>query len=217
MFNYKNKIPTMKPLIFLFALLCSQVSLALGPLDGEATVEWWNTEFKGNPFDGSLDAGTVSFRGQAWWDQKWGIEGGIKLSDTGNSQLEDQQRFSLDLKRRLFSPTDNTYLAAGVGWEEFDLESGDSTSGIRLSLRGQIGLVGIASLYGQSTWLPSLQDTSSFTSVSGTEFETGIVIEPLPFISLKAGYRRFKLDYDFSGASEGSSASGFILGTGIHW
>lgn len=209
----------MQPLVLLFTLLCSQVSLAAGSLDGEAPIEWWNAEFKGTLVNGSLAAGTVNFQTQAWWDQKWGIEGGIKLFETGtgNGQLENQQRTHLDLKRRLFSPTDNSYITAGLGWENIDLESGDHTSGVRLSLRGQISLVGIASLYGQSTWLPALQETSSFTNVSGTEFETGIVIEPFPFISLKVAYRRFKLDYDFSGSTQGTSSSGFILGTGIHW
>ncbi len=207
----------MKLFVALFTLLLSQASYALGLLDGEASIEWWNTEFSGNVFDGDLDAGTVSLRAQGWWDQKWGIEGGINLSDTSSGQFEDQQHFSVELKRRLISPTDNTYLAAGLGWEDIQLESGDSTSGIRLSLRGQIGLVGFASLYGQSTWLPTLNSTSRFSNLSGSEFETGIVFEPLPFISLKAGYRRFKLDYGFSGSAGGSASSGFILGTGIHW
>ncbi|MFT5259993.1 MAG: hypothetical protein ACI9J2_001803 [Saprospiraceae bacterium] len=207
----------MKLLTVLFTLLLSQASFALGPLDGEATIEWWNTELSDNVFDGDIDAGTLNLNAQGWWDQGWGIQGGISLSDSSSGQFEDQQRFNFNLNRYLFSPTDNTYISAGLGWENIQLKSGDSTNGLRLSLRGQIGFIGLASLYGQSTWLPTLGDTNDFSNISGTEFETGIVFEPLPFISLKAGYRRFKLDYDFSGSTGGTTSSGFILGTGIHW
>ncbi len=195
----------------------STPSYTLGLFDGEAGIDWWNTEFEGDPFDGSLDAGTTSAYAEGWWDKKWGIEGGIKLSDTSSEQFQDQQRISLDLKRRLFSPTDNTYIAAGVGLESIEFESGGSSTGVRLLLEGQVGLVGIISLYGQSTWLPVLGDANDFSDLSGTELETGIKFEPLPFITLKAGYRRFKLDYDFGGSAAESSSSGFIIGTGIHW
>lgn len=199
-------------------LLVYTPSHALGPLDGEITIDWWNDELSGDPFDETLDVGTFSLRAESWWDSKWGIRGELNLSDIENDQFEDRRRYKLDLKRRLISPTDNTFLAAGLGWENLTLETGEDSQGIRLSLEGRVGLIGIASLYGESIWLPSLDDTNEYNDLSGLEFETGIVFNPLPFISIRAGYRQFKLDYSLSSGSDGNSTSkGFLIGTGIHW
>ena len=209
----------MRSISFLFLLLLCMPSHAAGPFDGEITIDWWANELSGDPFDGSLDVGTLSLRAEGWWDQKWGVRGGFNLSDIETEGLEDRRRFKLDVKRRLISPTDNTFLAAGMGWERLRLENGESSQGVRLSLEGRVGLGGVATLYGESIWLPGLDNTDSYSDVSGVEFETGVVFDPLPFLSIRAGYRKFKLDYSLTGGgSDGDSSSqGVLLGAGIHW
>lgn len=190
---------------------------ALGPADGEITIDWWANDISGNPFEGDLDAGTVSLRGESWWDNKWGIQGGIDLTDIDAPQFDDPKRVSFDIKRRLFSPTDNTFLAAGLGWESLGLENGETSEGIRLSLEGRMGLAGVATLYGESVWMPKFDSVKGLDDISGLEFETGVVFNPFPFLSIRAGYRRFKLDYNLSGGSGNTTSQGLVIGTGIHW
>lgn len=207
----------MRILFSLIMLSLSSVSHALGPLDGEATIDWWSNELSGNPFEGTLDPGTLSFRAEGWWDQRWGVEGGIDLTDIDAEELENPERYHVDLKRRLFSATDNTFIAAGAGWEHLGLESGESSNGVRLSLEGRFGFAGFATLYGESIWMPYLSSVNGLDSLSGVEFETGIVFDPLPFWSIRAGYRRFKLDFDLDSGKGDSTSQGIVLGTGIHW
>lgn len=208
----------MRILSFLLVLLTFQPGYALGPLDGEITIDWWSNELSGDPFDGTLDAGTLSLRAETWWDQKWGVRGGLSLSDIDDSQLEDRHRFNFDVKRRLISPTDNTFIAAGLGWENLRLENGENSQGVRLSLEGRLGLGGFATLYGESILLPNLDDADGYRDLSATEFEAGVVFDPLPFVSIRAGYRQFELDYNLSSGRSGESSSqGIIIGTGIHW
>ncbi|MEE9447483.1 MAG: hypothetical protein V3V09_05960 [Arenicellales bacterium] len=202
-----------------FLLSFSSLSHALGPMDGEASINWWGNAFSGNPFNGTLDAGTLNLRGAGWWDKKWGISAGANLSDIDTADFEDPRRFNLDIKRRLISPTDNTFIAAGLGWESLNLATGESSSGLRLSLEGRFGLAGIAAIYGESVWMPSLSAVDQREDLSGIEFETGVVFNPLPFVSVRAAYRHFKLDYRLSNEDGNgqSTAKGFLIGTGIHW
>lgn len=207
----------MRIFLFIFSLFSFTSSHAVGPLDGEATIDWWNSELSGNLFDGSLDAGTVVFRAESWWDQGWGIRGGITLSDIEAEEFGDPRRYHIDVKRRLISPTDNTFLAAGAGWENLDLENGESSNGVRLSLEGRVGLGGFATLYGESVWMPRLSSVNGLEDLSGREFETGLVFDPFPFLSIRAGYRRFKLDFDLTDGSGQSTSQGIVIGAGIHW
>lgn len=200
------------------ALLGALNAQALGPLDGEAGIQWWNTQYAGSLWEGDLDVGSISLHGESWWNKSWGVRGALYNADLDQGDgLRDEQRFSLDIKRRLISPTDNTFFAAGVGWENIRLDTGDSSNGIRLSLDGRVGLAGIVSLYGRAAWLPALSDAGRFSGMSGRELETGVVLDPLPFISLRAGYRSFNLDYEGSNGDGYSRANGVILGAGIHW
>ena len=218
--SFQNKRQRRMRILLSFIILSfSPISHALGPLDGEATIDWWSNELSGNPFKGTLDAGTISFRAEGWWDQRWGIKGGIDLTDidADADELEDPERYHIDLKRRLFSPTDNTFFAAGVGWENLGLESGETSNGIRLSLEGRFGFAGFATFYGESIWMPRLSSVNGLEGLSGVEFETGVVFDPLPFWSIRAGYRRFELDFDLDSGKGESTSQGIVLGTGLHW
>ena len=97
------------------------------------------------------------------------------------------------------------------------LDTGGNTDGVRLSLEGRIGLLGFVSLYGQSVWMPSMSSVDGYSDISGHELQTGVLFEPLPFLTLRAGFRQLDLDYESNGASGLTKSNGIILGTGIHW
>ncbi|MEA3291983.1 MAG: hypothetical protein U9Q71_06765 [Pseudomonadota bacterium] len=207
------------PAAAMLALCLSGTAMALGPVDGEVGLQWWNTQFDADILDGELDVGTWSGFGELWLDQKWGLRGAFYQSDLEHEDLDNEQRFNIDLKRRLLSPTDNTFLALGAGWESIDLSSGGRSDGVRLVLEGRVGLAGFVYLYGQNAWIPWLSESDGLSDLSGNEFEVGIGFEPLPFLSLRAGYRDFRLDYDYDtrDGSESSRSKGLLLGAGVHW
>ncbi|MFT5112253.1 MAG: opacity protein-like surface antigen [Parasphingorhabdus sp.] len=194
-------------------------SFALGPLDGEVGVFWWSNQTDSNGFDEDfLDNATLSGFAEAWWNQKWGVKGSLHRSDMKSIGLDDTDHFSIDLKRRFFSLTDNSFMALGAGWEEIDLGNGiGSSSGPRLTAEGRVGLGGVFSFYGQTSWLPDLGDAGNRSNLEGREIEAGLSFDPAPFMSLRLGYRRFRLDFDNGGANDTAESDGFILGAGIRW
>ncbi len=205
------------PILLGFGLYTSS-ALALGPVDGELGTVWWANNFQANNSSGNYSAGGYGIRGNLWLDNRWGFNGTMLQSDLTAIGLESNNHYSFDLQRRIFSLSDNSYIALGLGWEQLNLAN-DSSAGSRLQISGRVSLLGIAYLYGHSTWLPQLNDFSGYQDVSGTEHEAGISITPFPFLSLRAGYRRFALDFTntSSGLGDSTETNGFILGAGFHW
>ena len=155
---------------------------------------------------------------KTWIGDKWGVRGSWFDSDLEGEAFSDQSRLSLVLRRRLISVSDNNFIAVGGGFEHIELENGDSSDGLRVSLEGRFGLPGSVFLFGRAAWIPILEDAGNFEDVSATEVDAGIHITPIPFVSLRLGYLKYELDYDdVSSQSTGSKTSGFYLGAGFHW
>ena len=155
---------------------------------------------------------------ELWLDNKWGLQGSLYSGDLENAGANDSEHLSLDVKRRFLNLTDKTFLAVGLGWQDIDMHIGGASSGPRILLEGRWGLNENLSLYGATAWLPYLDDISAGSNVAGSELEAGVAYEPLPYLSLRAGYRRFDLDYNNSrGISRNSSSSGIMLGAGIRF
>lgn len=185
--------------------------------DGSAYVSWWSNNFSANALDASYDAGGVGIEGEAWWNQRWGLKGSLYRSDVLESNSGEGPDFlSVDVKRRLISPTRNNFLALGLGWQSVDLTKEADTEGYRLVLQGGIGLTPVLSFYGHTAWMPGLVSSDEIKDPEGLEFEAGIAVKPFPFLSFRAGYRAFKLDYvSIQGANETSKSRGVVLGAGV--
>ena len=67
----------MRFISLILAWIICGFAYAAGPFDGELTIDWWADELSGDPFDGTLDVGTLNLRTEGWWDQKWGLRGGL--------------------------------------------------------------------------------------------------------------------------------------------
>jgi hypothetical protein len=187
-------------------------------VDGEIGLLWWPNDFSVDVSEGETEGGAFGGHTEAWWDDTWGLKGTLYRSDLDDTGLEGIDHFSVDVKRRLFSLTDNSFLAVGLGWEDIDLEDGTDSSGARLLLEGRVGVLGTLYLYGQTAWFPSLGDAGQRTDLNGNEYEAGLSYDPFPFLSLRAGYRRFKLDFDDdTGSGISTETRGFTFGAGLHW
>lgn len=207
--------------LVLLALLCLPVpgAMAAGPLDGQATLNWWANDFDADLGGGKVDAGAFGGSVDLWWNEKWGLAGALYRSDLADSgSMQDVDYLSLDVKRRLISVTEHNFIAAGAGYERLGMSGGDA-QGLRLVVEGRLGLLGAVYAYGESAWMPVFDDTSTRRDLSALELEAGVGYAPLPFLTLSAGWRKFDLDFDDSTTGNGRSttASGPVFEAGIKW
>ena len=193
-------------------------AFATDPVDAETGIYWWANDFEADFSGSEIDAGALGSSGEFWFDQKWGMGGQIYQSDLEEDNFDDTELLNLDFKRRIFSLTDNTFLALGLGWQDVNIDN-ESSDGARVLLEGRVGLGGVVYLYGQTAWFPELDDFSNRSNVDGKEFEAGLSYDPLPFFSLRAGYRKFKIDYtnNKNDKDESAGSTGFVIGAGFRW
>ena len=199
-------------------VLLSTNSYALGPVDGEIGIAWWANDFQADLVDADVDAGSTFIYGEGWLGDKWGVRGAWYDSDLEGEAISNQTRLNFEARRKMFSASDNNFFALGAGVENIDLENGGDAQGIRVSAEGRFGVPGPVFFYGKIAWVPDLGDAKNFDDISAQEFDAGIHITPIPFMSLRLGYMKYELDYDTAaGLGGGSSTSGFYLGGGFHW
>lgn len=205
--------------VFLFTAAClfNPAMAEESGVDGSFYLAWWSNNFSANALDASFDAGTVGADAEAWWGHKWGLQGSLYKSDVLESNSREGPDFlSIDVKRRLISPTRNNFLALGLGWQSVELGQGADTQGYRFLMQGGLGLTPVLSLYGHVAWLPGMVASDELEDPRGLEFEAGIAIKPFPFLSFRAGYRQFRLDYEsIEGEDETSKSTGVIVGAGL--
>lgn len=184
---------------------------AAGPLDAEAGLLLWFPDVD------TSDISAISADGQGsyadlWWSNSWGLSADYFEVDPDFGGLADTTSFSLDIKRRLISPTENNYIALGAGWEDNELVGGGSAEGPRLLVEARAGL-GIVFAYGKLAWMPDLGDSGVFSDLEGTETDLGVSITPFPLVNFRIGYRKFETD--FNGGS--FQADGYYLGAALHF
>lgn len=191
---------------------------ALGPVDGEVILSLWNNQFESDLGDGEADVGSLTASGEIWVGDNWGLRIARFESDLEETELSNETRTQLEIRRRLLSASDNNFFAIGVGAESIDLVNGESSEGLRLSAEARLALTPITYFYGRGAYLPWMEDAGEFSEISGSELEFGVSFTPLPFVSVKLGYLTLDLDYE-DAAGNGSSASsdGFLVGAGLHW
>ena len=129
---------------------------------------------------------------------------------------ENSEYFNLDVKRR-FGTKDKSNVELGLGWQKLNIESQLEASGPKLSLSGQLNILSSIQVFGSTSYFPSLEDDLQSNDATAFEFEAGVLYQPIPSLSLKAGYRIFSLDIEDAEIEELGSSSGFLLGTDWSW
>ena len=125
--------------LLVICLLNLKSANALGPVDGDVGVGFWNNQ-AGSSSD--LDIGSTVLHGELWLFNKWGVRASQFDSDLEGTDFNNDTRTQIEVRRRFFSAGDNNYFALGLGLEDIDLSSGESTNGIRLSAEARFGLLG---------------------------------------------------------------------------
>jgi hypothetical protein len=217
----------------LIGILVGGPALALGPISGEVGAVWWANDFDSGGV--SEDAGAPGLRAELWYND-YGVRAMHFSSDLDEIDLDTSDYTSIDVMWKPFAPTENNFIAVGVGWEQVDftnLDLDDDTSGVRLSVEGRVGLIGMLYAYGHAAYLPSLDDTPSrslkafdfeYQDMEGLEYELGVQFQPLPFMSIRAGYRETSVDFtlvdqllDVEVDSDTAESSGVLAGVGFHF
>jgi len=160
-----------------------------------------------------------SFLGKGeFWSDNWGITANLLQNDDNDvfGLPEDSEYFNLDVKRR-FGSHDSANLELGLGWQELNIDSQLEASGPKLSLTGRLNIFDSIQVYGLTSYFPVLDDELQDNDATAYELEAGFLYQPVPSVSLKAGYRHFSLDLEDSKIEELGSSSGFLLGTDWSW
>ena len=197
-------------------LLVTVPAKALGPVDGEVGVFTWVVD---DYQDTSVNSPLTGGYGELWLGERWGFRTALyRISEDSVSMAPDEQTL-VDFKYRLVNATDNTFLAVGLGWEQNRFGAEGDASGARIMAEGRVGVLGFLRFYAEAGWAPSLGDLGSRRDLSSISVETGLVLDPFPFVDLRLGWRYQITDY--TGAITGSAASegsyGVLVGGGIHW
>jgi hypothetical protein len=205
-------------LVLIVGLLATLPAHALGPVDGEAGMLTWVVD-TGDYTDTSIDTASIGGYAEFWLDQRWGFRTALyRVSEDVVSMAPDEQTL-IDLKYRVASLTDNTYVALGLGWEQHRFGAEGDASAARVLIDGRIGVLGALYLYGEAGWAPQMGDLGLRDDLSSISVETGLVLDPLPFVSVRLAWRYHITDYtgSITGASTRESSYGVVLGGGIHW
>lgn len=179
-------------------LVLPPVAFAAGPVDIEVGLAYWLSEAEetGTESVDSEDLGGWVELGVSRWGfalSHWQI-----APDEGG----DSDTTALDVKFRVFEPTEGNYIALGVGGEKFSFEGSgfedDFTSG-RVLVEGGVSIK-IVKIKGRYAYLPSLGDLNvgpvRFEGDTGYEAEAMVSVHPFPFFFVHAGYRLQSLDFD---------------------
>lgn len=194
-------------------LMLGSVALAAGPIDGEIGAVWWSNDLDTD--SGSIDASAPAYRGELWLFDRYGVRAGQYMSNPdGNADGTDTT--SVDVMWRAWAPSENNFVAAGMGWQMMHLDGlgiDDNTSGMRLSVEGRVGLMNMLYAYGQGSYLPSLDDAGdalarTLEDMDGHEYELGVSWKMAPFVSMRAGYRVSGIDFTQVSSITSSSVDG---------
>jgi hypothetical protein len=200
----------------LFGLSLGAPLLAAGPVNGEVSAVWWanDLETSGQTTNSSEDGSAPGLRAEMWMLERYGLRATRFGSDTNGSQGADYT--SLDVMWRALSPTQNNFVAVGVGWQQLDLQGfAEQTSGMRVALEGRVGLMDMLYAYGHGSYLPSLDDTNAidptlgrFEDLDAYEYEMGVAWNATPFLNVHAGYRVNTVNFSQQAISTVSSIGG---------
>ena len=195
--------------------LQAQLSLDDPVLGGKPNLLWLSDDLSLSAVDG-IEYESFLGKGEIWSD-KWGVS--AKLLENHENDVfgmpDDSEYFNFDVKRR-FGSKDKSNLELGLGWQEFNIDQQLQASGPKVSLSGRYNVTNAIQLYGETAYFPELEEQISDLNASGFEIEAGLLYQPIPSLSLKAGYRKFSLDFEDDPITEDlGSSSGFLLGTDL--
>ena len=161
-------------------------ALALGPVDIDTGIVYWlsETEDESETVDSEAPGGFVDLG----FGDHWVVGVSYFKADPDGGDSIDFTNVSV--KYKFISASRNNFFALGVGAEQLGIGNADSTSA-RVFAEGRVSMK-IVYFYARAAYLPELGDldtgVGTFQGDSGTDFDAGVGIKPLPFFYIYAGY-----------------------------
>lgn len=165
-------------------------ALALGPVDIDLGVVYWLSETE----EGDVTADSEAPGGfvDLGFGDHWVVGASYYKADPDGGDSVDFT--NLTVKYKFISATRNNFFALGAGAEK--LSGGDeSATSARVFAEGRVS-VKIVYFYARAAYLPSLADLGPLKGDTGTDFDAGVGIKPLPFFYIYAGYADKTREYE---------------------
>jgi len=186
-------------------------------LDNKPSLMWLSTDINVSSFSDNSSYNSFLSAGEVWANN-WGVSASVLQNDSNDvfGLPQDSEYLNLDVKRR-FGGQDATNLQLGLGWQELNINEQLEASGPKLSVSGRFNIIDNFKVYGATSYFPELDDSLNDNDATAYEIEAGLLYQPVPYISFKAGYRVFELDLEDPVIEDLGSSSGFLFGTDFSW
>ncbi len=208
--------------LMVVCLVAPSTALALGPVDVDAKVMYWLGDFEIEGVSGDMKGAGLD--ADFWFIEKLGVTlMYYPVSGSGILDGLDMDYMSLDVKWKVFSPGDNTYIAVGAGYQDTEIGMGSSsydTSGFRVVAEGAIGFNDFIQGYASYVYLPTLDGfvEGVFEDGDGSEYELGVRFT-VKIVDIYAAYRAHNMGFPFMGGGPDYNMDndGFVVGAGFRF
>lgn len=219
------RVHVCKTFLILMSLLLLRNAYALGPIDGEVSINYWDAELTAADGLGGNTVETGFVHADLWFVDKVGlsaewIDSDISLDFSSESANAVNARKNILVQYRVASFSDNNFIALGGGLEEIDFKNGGSAMGPKLNAQWRVGLPLNIFAYARAAVVPTYQDTDLLDNLSSIEYELAANFTPFPLVNIRGGYRSFKLDFDAEKGivtGDGNDFDGVFVGVGLHF
>jgi hypothetical protein len=187
--------------VLVVAAVSARPAKAIGPVDVEVGAGYWDADTE--IVNVSESASAPALFGNVWLKNALGF-GVSRYEAVPSGALDgaDTDYTSVDAKWRFMNATRNNFVAVGLGAEQVGIVD-DSTVAPRIVVEGRAS-VKMVYFFGKGAYLPSLGSmTIEGTQVdgkTGTEFEAGVGVHPIPLLSINLSYKANSMDFDVPGA-----------------
>jgi hypothetical protein len=208
-------------ILSLACLVAPSTALALGPVDVDAKLLYWFGEMEIEGESDNMDG--VGLDVDVWFTNRLGATV-LYYPTSGGGDLTtlDTDYLSLDLKWKLFAPSDNSHIAVGLGYQDNELDlmfQSFDTSGYRVFVEGAVGFTDTIQGYASYVFMPDMSSLDDgLDDGDGSEYELGVRFA-VKRLDIYAGYRAHNMSFDETGGGFTADIDndGFVTGIGFRF
>jgi hypothetical protein len=179
------------------AALSTRPAKAIGPVDVEVGAGYWDADTE--IVNVSESAAAPALFGNVWMKNALGF--GVSRYEAvpeGTLDGADTEYTAVDAKWRFMNATRNNFVAVGAGIEQVGVVD-DNTVAPRVLVEGRAS-VKMVYFFGKAAYLPTMGsmniEGAEYDGKTGTEFEAGVGVHPIPLLSINLSYKANSVDLE---------------------
>jgi hypothetical protein len=179
------------------AALSTRPAKAIGPVDVEVGAGDWDADTE--IVNVSESAAAPALFGNVWMKNALGF--GVSRYEAvpeGTLDGADTEYTAVDAKWRFMNATRNNFVAVGAGIEQVGVVD-DNTVAPRVLVEGRAS-VKMVYFFGKAAYLPTMGsmniEGAEYDGKTGTEFEAGVGVHPIPLLSINLSYKANSVDLE---------------------